>query len=70
MVPPWNRIDDRVAACLAQAGLHGLSTLGPRGNPPAPGLRCANVHIDIIDWKDGRRFAGEARCLAAAVAHL
>ena len=70
MVPPWNRIDPRVEAALGDAGLRGLSTLGPRKDTTRAGLACANVHIDIIDWKAGREFAGDSSCLTAAIAHL
>ena len=37
---------------------------------PAPGLRQVNTHVDIIDWKGGRRFAGEDAALNAALRHL
>lgn len=70
MVPPWNRIDDRVREALAAAGFHGLSALGPRPAARHGALGLANVHIDILDWKGGRRFAGEEACLAAACRHL
>jgi len=71
MVPPWNRIDARVVAGLYEIGLRGLSTLGPRsGAEVAPGLRQINVHVDIMNWKDGRCFAGEATCVSQIIAHL
>jgi len=70
MVPPWNRIDAAVAALLPDLGFCGLSTLGPRPAAARGGLALANVHIDIVDWKGGRGFAGDATCLAAAVDHL
>ncbi len=70
MVPPWNRIDPAVTACLPGTGLHGLSTLGPRARLTESGLTYANVHIDIIDWKGDRRFAGEDHALTAARDHL
>lgn len=71
MVPPWNRIDQRVIARLRKAGFIGLSTLGPRENSDAyNGLKVVNVHVDIINWKQGRCFAGEAACEAQIVAHL
>lgn len=71
MVPPWNRIDSRVITCLPDLGLVGLSTLGPRKHTmPVDGLRQVNVHLDIIDWKNGRRFAGPDRCLHQLVTHL
>ena len=70
MVPPWNRADDAVARRLAGLGFEGLSALGPRPGPARHGLALANVHIDIVDWKTGPRFAGEERALGAALNHL
>ncbi len=70
MVPPWNRIDDAVLSILARSGFLGLSTLGPRCAAGRRGLVVNNVHIDIVDWKGGRRFAGEEVCLEASVRHL
>ena len=70
MVPPWNRIDEAVLSILAGSGFLGLSTLGPRRGAREHGLVVNNVHIDIIDWKDGRRFAGDEACLKVSVRHL
>lgn len=70
MVPPWNRIDPAVEVALGKAGFTGLSTLGPRKTAIRSGLHQANVHLDLINWKAGRVFAGESPCLTAAVHHL
>ena len=70
MVPPWNRIDEAVLSILAGSGFLGLSTLGPRCAERRHGLVVNNVHIDIIDWKAGRRFAGVEACLEASLRHL
>ncbi len=71
MVPPWNRIDKRVVENLRMVGLRGLSTLGPREQKFAvEGLRQANVHVDIINWKQGRCFAGENNCIEQIITHL
>lgn len=67
MVPPWNRIGAGVEAALPGLGYRGLSTFGPR---PAAGLGYLNTHIDIIDWRGNRGFAGDDACLDAAVGHL
>lgn len=67
MVPPWNRIGVGVEAVLPDLGFGGLSTFGPR---PAAGLGYLNTHVDIIDWRGDRGFAGEDACLDAAIAHL
>lgn len=68
LVAPWNRIAPELVPLLPQAGVCGLSTLGPRPAPIA-GVAIANVHIDIMDWQAGR-FAGESAVLTQAIAHL
>ncbi len=68
LTPPWNRIDPALLPRLAEAGLRGLSTFGAR--PLAVGPATVNVHIDIIDWRGTRGFAGDEAVLGAAVAHL
>lgn len=70
MVPPWNRADEAVTRLLAGLGFRGLSALGPRPAASRRGLALANVHIDVVDWRTGPRFAGEARALGAALRHL
>ncbi len=71
MVPPWNRIDSRVAAALPALGYRGLSTFTARARPlAAPGLVQCNTHVDIVDWPGTRRFVGEEAAIGAAVAHL
>lgn len=71
MVAPWNRIDKRVVAGLTTIGFCGLSTLGPREVRQMPaGLMVVNVHVDIIDWKQGRCFAGFKACETQIVTHL
>lgn len=71
MTPPWNRIAPRLAAMLPGIGFSGLSAFGPRqAAEPWPGLRQINTHVDIIDWKGTRGFAGAPSALAAAAGHL
>ena len=71
LVPPWNRLDPSLVGRLREAGVHGLSTLGARaGAEAAPGLRQVNVHLDVIDWRGGRRFRGENACLTDLIEHL
>src|SRR6185369_17023989 len=36
----------------------------------APGLLQVNVHVDIIDWRGGRQFAGDAAVIGALVAAM
>ena len=56
MVPPWNRIAAELLPALPTLGLRGLSTFTPRTQRnPAPGLRQVNCHVDLIDWRGGRK---------------
>jgi len=71
MVPPWNRIAPALVPTLPEIGFAGLSTFGARPRAhPVRGLRQINAHVDLIDWKGGRGFAGEEACLGALVAAL
>ncbi len=70
LVPPWNRIDERLIATLAGQGYAGLSTLQPREGA-ADGLFRANSHVDILDWhRRPRQFIGLEAVLDLAVRHL
>ncbi|HZM36992.1 MAG TPA: hypothetical protein VFC18_21215 [Burkholderiales bacterium] len=64
LVPPWNRIRESLAESLPQAGFTGLSRDGAA--KPVRGLRQVNTHIDIVAWREGRRFIGEEQALATA----
>jgi hypothetical protein len=72
LVPPWNRMAEAVAKSLPQQGFVGLSTLGPRteSSGESCGLRQVNVHVDLINWRKGRCFAGEEAVLAQLIEHL
>ena len=71
LVPPWNRVADAVVDALPAIGFTGLSAFGRRAKAfAAPGVRAANAHVDIVDWRGGRRFVGERQALAQAVGHL
>ncbi len=72
LVPPWNRISaPQLVPQLPAAGYCGLSTFGPRRHPfAAPGVAQVNTHVDIIDWRGTRGFAGEDAVLAQATQHL
>ena len=71
MVPPWNRIAPGLVPTLPEIGFSGLSTFGPRRRArPVSGLLQINTHVDLIDWKSGRGFVGEAAALATLVAAL
>lgn len=71
LAPPWNRIADQVLPWLGRCRIAGLSRLGPRRAAwPAAGLFEANVHVDLVAWKTGRGFIGEAAALGGLVWHL
>lgn len=66
-VPPWNRMAEDAAAALPSAGYRVLS--GYRGRPEGP-LPRLDTHVDLVDWRGGRRFAGADAVLGALAAAL
>ena len=66
-VPPWNRMAEDAAAALPAAGYRVLS--GYRGRPEGP-LPRLDTHVDLVDWRGGRRFAGADAVLGALAAAL
>ncbi|MFT6913716.1 MAG: hypothetical protein ACJAWL_000002 [Motiliproteus sp.] len=70
LVPPWNRLSSGLNSQLATIGCTGLSALGPREQPCQDGLRINNVHVDLINWRQGGCFAGEPVVLAQLIKHL
>jgi len=71
LVPPWNRVAADVVAALPRLGFTGLSTWKARAAAaPVPGLRQVNCHVDPIDWRGSRGFAGDEAALAPLVGHL
>ncbi len=55
LVPPWNRIAPDLLPRLPQLGIGCVSTFGWRDPAPDGPVRSLNCHVDIIDWKGGRR---------------
>jgi hypothetical protein len=71
LVPPWNRIDPALIGRLGDLGIGGLSTYGPRApTSRTGGIIVVNTHVDIINWREGRRFLGIEGCLQLAISHL
>lgn len=71
LAPPWNRLRKDLLGKLPSIGIRGVSTYGARASAePAPGLRQVNTHVDIVAWRRGRRFVGEAEALRLAIKHL
>ena len=71
LAPPWNRLDPSFLFLLADCGLTGISRANPRGaDSPVPGIREANIHVDLVSWAGDRGFIGEAAALAGLIGHL
>lgn len=71
LVPPWNRIDPALIGRLGELGIRGLSTHGPRtAGPGSDGIIAVNTHVDIVNWREGRRFLGTEGCLQLVISHL
>ena len=71
LAPPWNRLRKDALAKLPAIGIRGLSTYGARvAAEPVPGLRQVNTHVDIVAWRDGKRFIGDSAALGLAMQFL
>ena len=61
-VPPWNDVHPELPAVLADCGYLGWSAWGEvpdgAGSPPR-----VDAHLDLMRWKGGARFRGEAKFL-------
>ena len=67
LAPPWNRVRKDLLEKLPAIGIRGLSMYGARASAePAPGLRQVNTHVDIVAWRQGKRFIGEDEALRLA----
>jgi hypothetical protein len=71
LAPPWNRLDDSLFPLLAASAIRAVSRVKPRGAAwSRPGVFQSNVHVDLVAWRGGRGFVGEAAALAGLVGHL
>ncbi len=71
LAPPWNRFDDSFLPLLAGCGIGAISRVKPRSAAwPTPGVFAANVHVDLVAWREDRGFIGEAAALGGLVGHL
>ncbi len=71
LVPPWNRIGQRVTQSLTSIGFSGLSGYGARSaRHAAPGLLQVNCHLDIMRWRPRREFLGSEEAGGRLAAHL
>ena len=73
-VPPWNRFADRFVPLLGEAGFIAISQMAPRKSPLAQGIfggiAAIDVHLDVVDWHEGRGFVGDAPILGRLVGEL
>lgn len=58
-VPPWNALSRNVTGALPAAGLRAVSAWNGQAGPDR-----LDVHLDLMRWRPGPRFAGEARFLS------
>ena len=71
LVPPWNRIDQRIVKALPELGFSGISTMRVRRNAwPVAGLRQVNTHLDPINWRHKGGFIGLYPAIAILIQHL
>jgi hypothetical protein len=57
LAPPWNRMRAELAAALPRIGIRGFSSYGVK--TPVAGLVQVDTHVDIVAWRDGKRFIGD-----------
>jgi hypothetical protein len=71
LAPPWNRLRKDLVEKLPAIGIRGVSLYGPRASAePVPGVRQVNTHVDIVAWREGKRFIGEDEALRLALKSL
>ena len=71
LAPPWNRVRKDLLKKLPAIGIRGVSAYGARASAePAPGLKQVNTHVDIVAWRRGQRFIGDAEALGLALKSL
>jgi len=71
LVPPWNRIDDKLLSRLSEIGFAGISTMKVRRQAyPARGLLQVNTHLDPVNWRHTGGFIGVYPAIAILIQHL
>ena len=71
LVPPWNRISPDLYAGLEAIGFKGLSCFGAREvAQAATDLWIVNTHVDVVNWKQGKKFSGDIDVVAQFITHL
>src|SRR6185437_352379 len=71
LVPPWNRFAAEFVPLLTKTGIRGLSSMASRRAAALPpDIVSMDVHLDLVAWKDDRRFIGTAAALTSLIGHL
>lgn len=65
VAPPWNRMRRELAAALPRIGIRGFSSYGAGESLPA--VTQVNTHVDIVAWRDGKRFIGDEEAARLAM---
>ena len=65
VAPPWNRMRRELAAELPRIGIRGLSGYGDED--ALPGVQQINTQVDIVAWRDGKRFIGDEDAVRLAL---
>jgi hypothetical protein len=68
VAPPWNRMRRELAAALPRIGVEGFSSYGDEES--IPGVTQVNTHVDIVAWKDGKRFIGDEEAARLAMTYV
>lgn len=61
-VPPWNDVHPELPVVLSDCGYEGWSAWGQVSDDGEPTPRI-DAHLDLMRWKGGARFRGEAKFL-------
>ena len=67
LAPPWNRMRRELAAELPRIGIRGFSSYR---SEPVQGLVQHDAHVDIVAWRDGKRFIGEEEAARLAMTYV
>jgi hypothetical protein len=68
LVPPWNRYDRNIIPGLLGLGFQAISGFGRSDG--TEGIANLNTHVDIIDWRNGRRTKPLADLIAILITEL
>lgn len=68
VAPPWNRMRRELAAQLPKIGITGFSSYGEAA--AISGVKQVNTHVDIVAWRDGKRFIGDEEAVRLAMTYV